>query len=225
LPTKPSLKSAFLFWNPIDINHHKELLRNRVESLRSDPSLQSTLENFGLETVGLPFYSGGVAGSCAMSQAPSVADLKSVKAQQDQNLTPMVYSTDEVGNCTSLYPTIKAWGYNLHQAGVNNLATVPPVPDLFDDGSGTGRSAVDYWAVLAVTYNQYYVSQAISKGDQVWSYTALVQDGYSPKWEMDFAPMNFRIQPGFLSQTLGFTGLLYWRADNWSGDPWNQINN
>lgn len=225
LPTKSYLKSAFLFWTAIDINHHKELLRNRVSSLRSDPSLQSTLENYGLQTVGLGFYSGGVAGSCAMSQPPSVDQLKSVEAQQDQNLTPMVYSTDEVGNCTSLYPTIRQWGYNLHQAGVKNLATVPPVPDLFDDGSGTGRSAVDYWAVLPVTYNPYYVSQAIGKGDQVWSYNALVQDGYSPKWEIDFAPVNYRIQPGFLSQSLGFTGLLYWRVDNWSSDPWNQINN
>jgi hypothetical protein len=96
---------------------------------------------------------------------------------------------------------------------------------LFDDGSGTGHSAVDYWAVMAISYNSNYVAQAIGKGDQVWSYTALVQDGYSPKWEIDFAPMNFRIQPGFLSQTLGFTGLLYWRVDAWSGDPWNQINN
>jgi hypothetical protein len=136
----------------------------------------------------------------------------------------MVYSTDEIINCTALYPTIRQWGYNLHQAGVKNLATLPPIPDLFDDGSGTGRSAVDYWAVMSVSYNPNYVSQAISKGDQVWSYTALVQDDYSPKWQIDFAPMNFRIQPGFLSQTLGFTGILYWRVDAWNGDPWNQVN-
>jgi len=224
MPTKPNLKSAFLFWTPIDINHHKEMLRNRVSSLRSDPSLQSTLENYGLQTVGLPFYSGASNGYCSMSQPPSVSQLRSVASQQDQNLTPMVYSTDEIINCTALYPTIKAWGYNLHQAGVKNLATLPPIPDLFDDGSGTGRSAVDYWAVMSISYNPGYVAQAISKGDQVWSYTALVQDSYSPKWQIDFAPMNFRIQPGFLSQTLGFTGILYWRVDAWSSDPWNQIN-
>jgi hypothetical protein len=160
-----------------------------------------------------------------MSQPPSIDTIRAVKAQQDQNLTPMVYSTDEIINCTALFPTIKWWGYNLHQAGVKNLATLPPIPALFDDGSGTGRSAVDYWAVMSVSYNPYYVSQAVAKGDEVWSYTALEQDGYSPKWLIDFAPMNLRIQPGFLSQTLGFTGLLYWRVDAWSSDPWNQINN
>lgn len=225
LPTKPSLKSAFLFWTAIDINHHKEMLRNRVSSLRSDPSLQSTLVNYGLQTVGLPFYSGASNGYCSMSAPPSVSALQASAAQQNPNLTPMVYSTDEIINCTALYPTIRQWGYNLHQAGVKNLATLPPIPDLFDDGSGTGRSAVDFWAVMPISYNPYYVSQAVSKGDSVWSYNALVQDAYSPKWEIDFAPINFRIQPGFISQTLGLTGLLYWRVDAWSSDPWNQVNN
>ncbi|HVW08190.1 MAG TPA: DUF4091 domain-containing protein, partial [Bryobacteraceae bacterium] len=139
-------------------------------------------------------------------------------------LIPMVYSTDEIINCTALYPTIRQWGYNLHQAGVKNLATLPPIPDLMDDGSGTGRSAVDYWAVMSISYNPTYVAQALNKGDEVWSYTALVQDSYSPKWQIDFAPINFRIQPGFISQSLGFTGILYWRVDAWSSDPWNQIN-
>jgi hypothetical protein len=50
-----------------------------------------------------------------------------------------------------------------------------------------------------------------------------VQDGYSPKWQIDFAPMNFRIQPGFLSQSLGLTGLLYWRMDLWTRDPWHDV--
>ncbi len=224
LPTKPYLKSAFLFWTGIDVNYHKEMLRNRVSSLRSDPSLQSSLVPYGLQSVGLPFYSGASNGYCSMSQPPSVASLKASAAQQNPNLIPMVYSTDEIINCTALYPTIRAWGNALHQAGVKNLATLPPIPDLFDDGSGTGRSAVDYWAVMSVSYNPYYVSQALNKGDEVWSYTALEQDGYSPKWQIDFAPMNFRIQPGFLSQSLGFSGLLYWRVDAWNSDPWNQVN-
>jgi hypothetical protein len=225
MPTKPALKSAFLFWTPIDINHHKEMLRNRVSSLRSEPSLQGTLVNYGLQSVGLPFYSGASNGNCYMTGPPSISSLKASLAEQNPNLMPMVYSTDEIINCTALYPTIRQWGYNLHQAGVKNLATLPPIPDLFDDGSGTGRSAVDIWAVMSVSYHSNYIAQAISKGDQVWSYTALVQDSYSPKWQIDFAPMNFRIQPGFLSQTLGFTGILYWRVDAWSWDPWNEINN
>ena len=65
----------------------------------------------------------------------------------------------------------------------------------------------------------------LKKGDSVWSYNTLVQDAYSPKWLIDFDPVNFRIQPGFISQSLNLTGLLYWRVDKWPSDPWNNVNN
>ena len=44
------------------------------------------------------------------------------------------------------------------------------------------------------------MQQALAKGDAVWSYNTLVQDAYSPKWEIDFDPINFRIQPGVSSK-------------------------
>jgi hypothetical protein len=103
------------------------------------------------------------------------------------------------------------------------LITVPPTPSLFDDGSSTGKSAVDIWVVMpkqSMT-NSSEIADAIAKGDEVWSYNTLVQDSYSPKWELDFASINYRIQPGFLNQIYGFTGLLYWGVDQWSSDPWN----
>jgi hypothetical protein len=53
----------------------------------------------------------------------------------------------------------------------------------------------------------------------------MVQDSYSPKWEIDFAPINYRIQPGFISENLNLTGLLYWSIDLWSSDPWTDVNN
>jgi hypothetical protein len=132
-----------------------------------------------------------------------------------------------VGNCSNLYTTLKQWAYNMHQAGVDNLVTMSPDANLYDDGSGTGRSAVDIWVMLPIMYDQHTsgVSQVLTKGDLAWSYNTLVQDSYSPKWTIDFAPVNFRIQPGFISQSLGLTGMLYWRIDRWSSDPWNQVNN
>jgi len=33
------------------------------------------------------------------------------------------------------------------------------------------------------------------------------------------------LQPGFISQSLGLTGLLYWRVDDFTADPWNNPNN
>src|SRR5690606_26710671 len=97
----------------------------------------------------------------------------------------------------------------------------------FDDGSGSGRSAVDTWVVLPKQYdaNPGLVNQALQKGDEVWSYNALMQDQYSPKWQVDYAPINFRIQPGFINQSLGLSGLLYWKIDEWPADPWNNVQN
>jgi hypothetical protein len=73
--------------------------------------------------------------------------------------------------------------------------------------------------------SQSEVARVLQKGDTVWSYNTLVQDAYSPKWLIDFDPVNFRIQPGFINQSLGLSGLLYWRVDRWASDPWNNINN
>jgi hypothetical protein len=229
LPMKSSLRSSFLYWNNSSLAANQELLRNKLEPIRTDTSQQSTLmSNFGLGGVGLPFWSGADMGTCTMSAAPSVSQIQASAAAQAPGLDRYVYSADEIDACPGLFSTMKQWGNNLHQAGVKNLVTMSPTAALFDDGSNSGRSAVDIWVVLPLMYDgaASAVNQAIAKGDQVWSYNALVQDSYSPKWTIDFAPINFRIQPGFINQSLGLTGLLYWKVDGWNAsDPWNQVNN
>lgn len=226
LPLQPSLKSAFLFWNNSSLAANEELLRNKIAPYRTDASTQQNLmTNYGLSTAGLSFWSGADNSTCTMSAAPSVADLKASAAAQQPGLTPILYSADEITFCPSLNDQVKQWARNIHAAGIDNLVTIAPDPLLFDDGSGTGRSAVDIWTLLPVSWNGANVSAALAKGDSVWSYNTVVQDAYSPKWEIDFAPVNYRIQPGFISNSLGLTGLLYWKVDAWSSDPWNQVNN
>jgi hypothetical protein len=162
-----------------------------------------------------------------MSPAPSAALYKSLAAAQQPGLMLYSYSADEIGHCSNLYPTIKQWANNMHQAGIKNLISISPTPALYDDGSGTGRSAVDIWVLLPVMYNNSAarVKEVMKKGDDVWSYNTLVQDAYSPKWLIDFDPVNFRIQPGFISQSLDLKGMLYWRVDKWPSDAWNNVNN
>ena len=58
------------------------------------------------------------------------------------------YSADEIGACPNLYSTVQSWAMNIHAAGLKNLVTMAPTPALFDDGSTTGRSAVDIWVML-----------------------------------------------------------------------------
>jgi len=196
--------------------------------LSTSPKDQAMLiKEHGLGATQTGPFSGADIGNCKMSAAPSVSQFKSLAASQQPGLMLYDYSADEIGHCSSLYPTIRQWAYNMHQAGISNLISMSPTPALYNDGSGTGRSAVDIWVLLPVMYNNSKgeVANVLKKGDSVWSYNTLVQDAYSPKWEIDFDPINFRIQPGFINQSLGLSGILYWRVDKWPSDAWNNVNN
>ena len=231
LPIKPSLNSVFLFNTDQTKEASIEFLKHKLNPQfngRSDPGLERELiDQWGLKSVGLRgFWSGAERGKPSMGPAPSVAALQAEAALHQPDLFKFVYSADEIDGYTNLYEPMKEWSRAIHQAGAYNLVVMAPVPELYDDGSGTGRSAVDIWVVLPKMYEQSAdsIAQVLRKGDQVWSYNSLVQDNYSPKWQIDFAPINFRIQPGFLSQNLGLTGLLYWQVDRWTQEPWNDVN-
>lgn len=227
MPTTPSLKTAFLFSHAGTIEAQEELLRNRISPSATPATQMPIVKGLGLNATDTGPFSGADIGNCKMSPAPSVSQFKSLTAGQQPGVLLYDYSADEIGHCTNLYPTIQQWAFNMHQADINNLVSISPTPALYSDGSGTGRSAVDIWVLLPVMYNnsRAQVEQVLKKGDSVWSYNTLVQDAYSPKWEIDFDPVDFRIQPGFISQSLDLTGLLYWRIDRWGSDPWNNVNN
>ena len=141
------------------------------------------INNFGLHDLDLGYWSGANIGTCSMSSAPSVSQIQSAVASQQPGLSLYNYSADEVGACTNLYSSLQQWGRNLHQAGVNQLVTMAPVSQLMDDGSGTGRSAVDIWVVLPDMYdaNTSSIQTALQKGNEVWSYNTLVQDAVLSK--------------------------------------------
>jgi len=231
LPIQPSLNSVFLFEGDQTKEASIEFLKHKLNPQfngRSDPGLERELiDQWGLKLTGLRgFWSGAQRGKPSMEPAPSVDALQAEAALHQPDLFKFVYSADEIDGYTNLYEPMKEWARAIHQAGAYNLVVMAPVPELYDDGSGTGRSAVDIWVVLPKMYEQSAenIAHVLRKGDQVWSYNSLVQDNYSPKWQIDFAPINFRIQPGLLSQSLGLTGLLYWQVDRWTKDPWNDVN-
>jgi Domain of unknown function (DUF4091) len=227
LPVAPTLKSSFLFFQAGSLAADKELLRNKLFPLSVNPADEAQLKEQGLSATHIGPFSGADIGRCSMSAAPSAAQYKALASGHQPGVMLYSYSADEIGHCANLYPMIKQWAQNMHQAGIKNLISMSPTPALYDDGSGTGRSAVDIWVLLPVMYNNSaaHVKEVLKKGDTVWSYNTLVQDAYSPKWEIDFSPVDFRIQPGFISQSLNLSGMLYWRVDKWGSDPWNNVNN
>jgi glycosyltransferase involved in cell wall biosynthesis len=226
LPKSPYLDSMFLVRNEHNVQAAMELLRNRLMPRGVGRRFEAGLvARFGLKSVNIGLWSDATNRQCTMLEAPSLERVREAVAGHDPALRLYNYTADEIDSCPNVYEKMRAWGGVLHRAGVSNLVTMSPIPELYDDGSGQQRSAVDVWVLLPKMYEAATsrVMDVLRKGDKVWSYNALVQDDHSPKWEIDFAPINFRIVPGFMSESLHLTGLLYWQVDLWTDDPWNDV--
>jgi hypothetical protein len=220
IPVAPHLRSSFLHWSGRD-TVALELLRNRISPTDVAAANVSTWNStYGLNAVNLGgFWSGADRETCTMSAAPSVGSISTAAAAKNVSGVLLYnYSADEIGSCTGLVPTVKAWARNLHDATptVKQLITMPPLSTLYtDDDGGHG---VDIWVLLPQDYqnNPLEANAAVAAGMTTWSYNALNQDDYSPKWLIDFRCADHRVHAGFLNEATDMTGLLYWKVDGWS---------
>ena len=226
---EPYLLSAFNGAGTYPAGLEDELLRNKLMPDYVNPKAEPGLiRKYGEFATDAQFFDGVSYGSCEPSAPPTLAAVEVEKAKQAPGLFLYDDSADPESSCTdeAFYKSVIAWAQVFHKAGIKNLVTQQPVPQLYNDGLGTGRSAIDIWTMLPQNYNDAEaevppaVTFVLKKGDAAWSYNDLVQDAYSPKWELDFLPIDYRIQPGFINQSLGLTGILYWSVDDWSSDPW-----
>jgi len=239
LPLRPSMLSAFNVSNDTnssprvfygDEKQNQELLlRHKIMPVSVDPRYERQfMQQYGLDISRVEYFQHATYGNCKQPPAPSVADLMSLKAKHQADLPLYLHMGDEISDCPNIFQILKQWARNGREAGLIPLLTAVPLPELRDDGSGSGRSVADIWVLLPRQFvsNAADIAAAIKKGDHVWSYTAIVQDNFSPKWEIDFRPINYRIF-GFLNQSAGATGLLYWSVNSWAigptNDPWNNV--
>lgn len=224
IPLKPALRSAFLTWGTRkQIQPDKLLLAHRVNPYLLDKTQEATLmATLGLQSSHLGYFSE-VGSAVSINPPPSQATLQAAVASHPPGLWLYNYTADEITGKTALYPMLKTWHKALDAVGVQQLITMVPDPLLWDDGAG--KPAVDTWVVLPKQdqASRPLMDTALAKGCTLWSYNTLSQDDYSPKWLVDFAPINCRIQPGFSNFTRGMTGLLYWSVDKWTSDPWHDL--
>jgi hypothetical protein len=197
------------------------LLRYRVQPSPVDPAREPSLGPRGLRSVDLGLSSGADALHCAMTGPPSVATVRAAVARHHGSMDLYDYSADEVSDCPGLLGQLQDWARVLHAAGVDQMVTVVPRPELMDDG--TGRPVVDIWVMTP--WQLRLVDPAVRQqieaaGGRVWSYQALVQGRRTPSWELDFPVTNYRVLGGFLNASQDVDGLLYWAVDRWQRDPW-----
>lgn len=237
LPRRPSLRSMFGIWGKYS-NGTELLLEHRLMPFGDlEPKgnyyaqrekIKYYDEKYGINTIEAGRWSGAYWGNFQMSSAPSRKDWKELEESFPEEFQSMLcnFTADEVWDQEHLKDTLREWGKNMHLgSSIKNLVTMPPITDLYDDGNG--NPVVDIWSVLPLhaedtTYKKN-IQDVLAMGSEVWFYTALLQDSYSPKWLMDFPPINYRA-PAWINHIYGFTGILYWRVDYWSEDPWSSFD-
>jgi len=92
--------------------------------------------------------------------------------------------------------------------------------------------AVDIWCPLWSFIDQKTINEKIAHGDEVWSYTALVQRSprYHPEydkvkgldppyWHIDRPLTVYRV-PTWINRRYNITGLLYWTTITTVIEPW-----
>ena len=94
--------------------------------------------------------------------------------------------------------------------------------------------SIDIWCALFGFIDRETVQEKIAQGDEVWSYSALVQpapsyhpdyeevkDKNPPYWHIDQPVIAYRI-PTWINRQYDITGLLYWTTSGWYDEhgPW-----
>jgi len=146
-----------------------------------------------------------------------------------------LYMLDEP-NDPEAYEQVRRLGALVHEAAPALRCLVVEQPYTQDPKWGTLDGAVDIWCPLFGFVHEASVNRVKAQGDDVWSYTALVQPAppYHPEyeivkgdnppyWQIDFPLLSYRIAP-WLNRRYAITGLLYWSSVYWGSpdrNPWD----
>jgi hypothetical protein len=146
-----------------------------------------------------------------------------------------LYMQDEP-NSYSDYRAVREMGELVKEAVPELRRLVVEQPYTQDPKWGILNEAIDIWCPLFGFIDEPSIKKVIQEGDEVWSYTALIQNAppYHPDyqsvkgedppyWEIDFPLTSYRVST-WLNKRYGITGLLYWTTIQWAsdkGNPWD----
>ncbi len=146
-----------------------------------------------------------------------------------------LYMLDEP-NSAEAYEEVRQLGALVREAEPRLRRLVVEQPYVQHPDWGTLDDAIDIWCPLFGFVHEESVKRVQARGDEVWSYSALVQSapGYHPEyetvkndnppyWQIDFPVTSYRVAP-WLNRRYGITGLLYWSTVYWFSpdrNPWD----
>jgi len=142
-----------------------------------------------------------------------------------------VYLYDEP-NTPECYKRVLELAEDVHKGAPQLKILVVEQPYSHDPSWPDIDSAVDIWCPLFGFIDRESVTDAISRGDEVWSYTALsqrapryhphydeVKNYDSPYWHID-APLTSHRVPTWMNYQYGIKGILYWSLTTTVMDTW-----
>jgi hypothetical protein len=142
-----------------------------------------------------------------------------------------IYLLDEP-NLRENYEQVLVLGQLVHEASPELKCLVVEQTYLQDPSWPDMDPAIDIWCPLWGFIDRDSTREKIAHGDEVWSYTALVQrtppyhpqyqqlkDKDPPYWHIDRPLVVYRI-PTWVNRQYGITGLLYWSTVTAVIDPW-----
>ncbi len=145
-----------------------------------------------------------------------------------------VYLYDEP-NTAECYKRVLELGELVREAAPELKILVVEQPYSQDTEWPDMDPAVDIWCGLLGFIDRNSTEAAISRGDEVWSYTALAQrtPRYHPQYEeyKDYDPPYWHIDamltahrtPTWINYQYGISGILYWALTYRERDDWNPV--
>lgn len=143
-----------------------------------------------------------------------------------------VYMLDEP-NLRENYEQVLVLGQLVHEAVPQLKCLVVEQTYLQDPSWPDIDPAVDIWCPLWSFIDRKTINDKVAHGDEVWSYTALVQrapryhpqyqsvKGFDPPyWHIDRPMIVYRV-PTWINYQYDITGLLYWSTVTTVIEPWS----
>jgi hypothetical protein len=151
--------------------------------------------------------------------------------QNGWNQRAYLYMLDEP-NTRENYEQVLVLGQVVHEAVPELRRLVVEQTFLQDPAWPDIDPAVDIWCPLFSYIDRDSILARFAEGDEVWSYTALVQRAPSyhphytevkgqdpPHWHIDWPLLVYRV-PTWINRQYQITGLLYWSAVTAVMEPW-----
>jgi hypothetical protein len=238
LPVTPSLQSNFGGMGDVANQplYKQMLMTHRIApaypdgatpSCREDGSIDSTDEAVvladaiarGLSSYQLPFWEDwpydDPLGTDRDMVVLCLRNLEAFVRDLDFAGRSHLYVVDEP-NSADRYQAVRDYFAVTEEADPEIRLLVTEQPWTQDEAWGTLNGSVDIWVPLFEFLDDPRIAETLAAGDEIWSYTALVQgDVALPHWQIDFPLANFRATP-WLNALSHLTGILYWTTTHWS---------